>query len=357
MKVHAIIPIFIPHSGCRNDCVFCNQRKITARTVSPTQEQVRETVEQYLSTLESRSLPMVEIAFYGGSFTGLALEEQNSYLSAAAEYKRAGRVQKIRLSTRPDYINPAILDNLKEWGVDTVELGVQSFDEQVLRLANRGHNAAQVYESARLLHEYGFELGIQLMVGLPGDTLEKDIFSAKELVSLKPSIARIYPTVVLPDTELHRMALSGEYAPLSLEEAVHRTKEMVKIIEGAGINIIRIGLKSSELIHSGEGTTLMGETYHPAFRQLVEGELARESLVKQMEVHWPRRENLPERILFASSSESFSNLIGHQKKNKKYFAETVPCVKIEYVIDSTLKKNQYTIKEDIENESSRNRHR
>ena len=357
MKVHAIIPIFIPHSGCRNDCVFCNQRKITARTQPPPPELVRETVEQYLSTLESRSLPMVEIAFYGGSFTGLALEEQSSYLSIAEEYKRAGRVQKIHLSTRPDYINPAILDNLKEWGVDTVELGVQSFDEKVLSLANRAHDAAQVYESAKLLHEYGFELGIQLMVGLPGDTLEKDIFSAKELVSLRPSIARIYPTIVLPDTELQRMALSGEYAPLSLEEAVYRTKEMVKIIEEAGINIIRIGLKSSELIHSGEGTTLMGETYHPAFRQLVEGELARESLVKQLEDRWPRLENLPERMIFASSSESFSNLIGHQKKNKKYFAETVPCVKIEYVIDSNLEKNQYTIKEDIENESSRNRHR
>lgn len=357
MKAHAIIPIFIPHSGCRNDCVFCNQRKITARTLPPTPEQVRETAEQYLSTLESRSLPMVEIAFYGGSFTGLTLEEQRSYLSIAAGYKQAGRVQKIHLSTRPDYINPDILDNLKEWGVDTVELGVQSFDEKVLSLANRGHDAARVYESARLLHEYGFELGIQLMAGLPGDTLEKDIFSANELVSLKPSIARIYPTVVLPDTELHRMTLSGEYTPLSLEDAVHRAKEMVKIIEGAGINIIRIGLKSSELIHSGEGTTLMGETYHPAFRQLVEGELARESLEKQLEDRWPGRENLPDRILFASSPESFSNLIGHQKKNKKYFAETIPCVKIEYVIDSTLEKNQYTIKEDIENESSRNRHR
>lgn len=357
MKAHAIIPIFIPHSGCRNDCVFCNQRKITARTLPPPPEQVRETVEQYLSTLESRSLPMVEIAFYGGSFTGLTQEEQNIFLSIAAEYKRAGRVQKIHLSTRPDYISPAILDNLKEWGVDTVELGVQSFDERVLRLANRGHDTAQVYESARLLHEYGFELGIQLMAGLPGDTLEKDIFSAKELVSLKPAIARIYPTIVLPDTELHRRALSGEYTPLSLDDAVYRTKEMVKIIEDAGINIIRIGLKSSELIHSGEGTTLMGETYHPAFRQLVEGELARESIENQLEERWPMGENLPGRLFFASSSESFSNLIGHHKKNKKYFAEKVPCVKIEYVIDSTLGKKQYTIKEDIENESSRNRHR
>lgn len=357
MKAHAIIPIFIPHSGCRNDCVFCNQRKITARSLAPTENQVRETVEDYLSTLETRSLPMIEIAFYGGSFTGLPLEEQEAYLSIAEEYKRAGRIQKIHLSTRPDYINPVVLDNLKRFSVDTVELGVQSFDEMVLRLSNRGHNVSQVYESAKLLHEYGFELGIQLMVGLPGDNLEKDLFSARELVSLQPSIARIYPTIVLPDTELYRMTLAGEYPPLSLDEAVHRTKEMVKIIEDAGINIIRIGLKSSDLIHSGEGTTLMGETYHPAFRQLVEGELARESLEKQLEDRWPRRENLPARILFASSSESFSNLIGHQKMNKKYFAEKVPCVKIEYVIDSTLGKNQYTIKEDIENESSHNRHR
>lgn len=357
MKSHAIIPIFIPHSGCRNDCVFCNQRKITARSQAPTQNQIRETIEVYLSTLEPQSLLTVEIAFYGGSFTGLTLEEQTEYLTLAQEYKAAGRVRKIHLSTRPDYINPAILDNLKRFSVDTVELGVQSFDERVLRLSNRGHDAAQVYKSATQLQEYGFELGIQLMVGLPGDTLEKDIFSAKELVSLRPSIARIYPTIVLPETKLHQMTLSGEYTPLSLDDAVYRTKEMVKIIEGAGINIIRIGLKSSELIHSGEGSTLTGETYHPAFRQLVEGELARESLERQLEDRWPLLENLPDRILFASSSESFSNMIGHQKKNKKYFAEKVPCVKIEYVIDSKLRKNQYTIKEDIENESSRNRHR
>ena len=300
---------------------------------------------------------MIEMAFYGGSFTGLSLEEQATYLTIAKEYKSSGRIQKIHLSTRPDYIDPSILDHLKKFGVDTVELGVQSFDEEVLRLSGRGHNVASVHQSAALLHQYGFELGIQLMIGLPGDSMERDLYSARELVSLRPSIARLYPTVVLPDTELYRMAEAGAYQPLALEDAVKRTGEMVKIIESAGVTIIRIGLKSSDLIHSREGTTLTGGTYHPAFRQLVEGELAREHLENEIHKRWPCLEDFPRQIIVASSPQSFSNLIGHQKKNKKYFADKFPCVKIEYVIDSTLKKNQYTIKEDIEHESSCNRHR
>ena len=179
MKQHAIIPIFIPHKGCPNDCIFCNQKKITARQAAVTGEDVKNTIETWLSTLEPRGVKTIEVAFFGGSFTGIPMAEQSAYLSIAKAYKDAGRIHKIHMSTRPDYINKEILDNLRAYDVDVIELGVQSLDDHVLNKAGRGHNAAVVYESSRLIKEYGFELGIQLMIGLPGDTLETCIRQRK----------------------------------------------------------------------------------------------------------------------------------------------------------------------------------
>ena len=276
MKKHAIIPIFIPHKGCPNDCVFCNQKKITARQAPVTGENVINTIETWLSTLEPAKTETIEIAFFGGSFTGIPIEEQSAYLAIAKKYKDAGRIHKIHMSTRPDYINEEILDNLKSYDADVIELGVQSFDDEVLRLSGRGHDSAVVYKSSKLIQDYGFELGIQLMIGLPGDSLKSCIFSAEETVKIGPAIARLYPTVVIQDTALYDQYRNGQYTPLTQEEAVLRTKEMYKILTEAGINIIRVGLKSTDLI--SEGGHISSKTYHPAFRQLVEGELAKEAL-------------------------------------------------------------------------------
>ena len=174
-----------------------------------TPEDARRTIEEHLSTLEKMNLETVEIAFFGGSFTGIPMEDQCSFLSVAKEYKDAGKVSGIHLSTRPDYINEEILDNLRAYSVDVIELGVQSFDPEVLRLSGRGHDASVVYESSALIKEYGFTLGIQLMIGLPGDTMEKCIFSADQTVKIGPQIARLYPTVVIRDTALYDMYLNG----------------------------------------------------------------------------------------------------------------------------------------------------
>jgi len=346
MKKHAIIPIFIPHQGCPNDCVFCNQRNITARTRIPQAQEVRDTIEKYLPTLTGRGLETIEVAFFGGSFTGIPMKLQSMYLEVAKEYKDKGLIDKIHLSTRPDAINREILDHLRFWGVDIIELGVQSFDEEVLKLSNRGHDATCVYASSALIQEYGFELGLQLMIGLPGDNLEKDLFSANELVKIGPSIARLYPTVVIQDTGLYEMYAQGRYQPLSQEDAVRITKEMVKIIKSAGINIIRIGLKSSDLINdSGLGATAAG-TFHPAFRQLVEGELAKEILEEKLINFLAENKGKPTFVQFAAKKESFSNMVGNGKINKKYFAECFPCVKIEYIVDHSLELNEYILKED-----------
>ena len=194
MKKHAIIPIFIPHLGCPCQCVFCNQQKITARTKAVSTDEVRETVERYLSTLAGLDPSEIEIAFYGGSFTAIPIDAQTAYLEVANEYIDQGRVSSLHISTRPDCIDEEILSNLKRYNVNTIELGVQSFSDEVLRLSKRGHDSKTAREAARLVKERGFKLGIQLMIGLPGDSLESCIYSARETAALSPELARLYPT-------------------------------------------------------------------------------------------------------------------------------------------------------------------
>ena len=376
MKKHAIIPVFIPHLGCPYDCVFCNQKEITAREEAPDPEEIRKTIDQWLSTLEGKE---VEIAFYGGSFTGIPMELQSAYLDVAVEYKEKGLVQKLHLSTRPDFINREILDNLKAHQVDVIELGAQSFDNEVLRLSGRGHSADQTRQAAALIREYGFQLGIQLMIGLPGDSFESCIMSAEEAVKLKPDLARLYPTIVLDNTPLFRMYESGRYRPLSREEAVRTTAEMYKILDDAGIYIMRVGLKSTDII--GDGGVVNGGTYHPAFRQLVEGRIAREKILPMLEAvvnsgagrdcsdEWnsenhgegPQRDSTkkgpdlmkrPEprraprrKVDVYANPESFSNMIGNSGENRKYFEEKFPQLNLKYGTDETLEKGEFRVVE------------
>lgn len=354
VKKHAIIPIFIPHLGCPNDCVFCNQRKITARTEAPSLESVRNTIDEWLSTLEGNT-PEIEVSFYGGSFTGLPIEEQSAYLSVADEYLRAGRINGIHLSTRPDYIDKEILDNLQKYHVGTIEIGVQSFDDSVLLASNRGHTSAVVYRACSLIKEYGFKLGIQLMIGLPGDSLESCIFSAKETARIKPELARLYPTIVLDDTRLLEMYNEGKYKALTREEAVHRTAEMYKILDDAGIYIMRVGLKSTDIID--DGGAINGGTYHPAFRQLVEGEIMRERIEAELD-----RLKLSTAVEAYSQTESaiesatdsmkvdiyshpswFSNMIGNSGCNRDYFKEKYPQLNIKYRTCASLKAGECKI--------------
>lgn len=337
MKTHAIIPIFIPHLGCPNDCVFCNQKKITAKARPLSKEDMADIIERYLPTISGRGIKTVEIAFYGGSFTGIPMDQQQEYLSIAKSYKDKGIIQKIHLSTRPDYIDDDILNNLKNFGVDIIELGVQSFDEEVLRLSNRGHNRDVVFTSSKLIQDYGFELGLQLMIGLPGDTYEKSIASAKEAVIIGPSIARLYPTIIISDTALYDQYQRGEYQPLSIEETIRITKDMYLILTNAGINVIRVGLKSTDLIR--ENGEIAGG-YHPAFRQLVESEIAKEQLESQL---IPLLSQSSE-IAFYSSGASFSNMIGNRKSNRIYFEKKYPHVRFTFHVDTNLPNNIYLIK-------------
>ena len=325
MKKHAIIPIFISHRGCPHRCVFCNQKAITARSGDVTVEDARKTIEEWLTTLEGRDME-VELSFFGGSFTGIAMEDQTAFLKLAKEYKDSGRIDKIHCSTRPDYINREILDNLKAYGMDVIELGVQSFDQKVLDASERGHSVKDVEDACCLIHEYGFTLGIQLMIGLPGDSYESCMESARRAIEMKPSIARLYPTVVINDTPLASMLEEGSYIPPSEDEIVRRTKDMYKALTGAGINVIRIGLKSNELIK--------GDTYHPAIGQVVKSAAARDEIEERIE------ELLSEggfKVLEISApSGLFNYAVGHKAENKKYFSGKYPDIRFIFKEDDSI---------------------
>ena len=371
MKKHAIIPIFIPHLGCPCQCVFCNQQKITARTKAVSTDEVRETVERYLSTLGDLDPSEIEIAFYGGSFTAIPIDAQTAYLEVANEYIDQGRVSSLHISTRPDCIDEEILENLKRYNVSTIELGVQSFSDEVLRLSKRGHDSDIARKAARLVKERGFKLGIQLMIGLPGDSLESCIYSARETAALSPELARLYPTLVIDGTELYDMYEDGSYEALSKEEALLRTKEMYKILHKAGINIMRVGLKSTDIIGGSDLSAINGGTYHPAFRQLVEGEIAYEMLKEQLDALMEKldgtgfaktsnpdatghtktpnpdatsRTNTPKpklKVDLFSNPQSFSNMIGNCGINKERLGAEYPHFDIKYRTDNKLARDIY----------------
>ncbi len=264
------IPIFVPHRGCPFDCVFCNQNRITGSVKEVTPRDVTDTINRYLDTIP-QSDSDIEVAFFGGSFTGIPMPEQTALMERVMPYIKSGRVKGIRLSTRPDYISREILDNLKIHGVTSIELGVQSMEDSVLKAANRGHTALQVREAVALIRQYDFDLGLQMMTGLPGDTPEYSKRTAQSIIALKPDCVRIYPTLTICGTYLEKLYNEGKYRPQTLDEAVALAKELLLMFENAGINVIRIGLQPTDEIN--EGASVVAGPFHAAFRELVESSI------------------------------------------------------------------------------------
>lgn len=319
-KNRFIIPIFVPHKGCPNDCVFCNQKKITGQSEAYDYKKVDDEIKKAISTINFDNKPDVEIAFYGGSFTAIDSESQISFLKIANSYLEKYDINGIRISTRPDYINDEILLRLKKYGVKTIELGVQSLSEKVLRLSNRGHSSKCVYESSKLIKNYGFKLGIQLMIGLPGDTKKTAIKTAKKVVDIKPDIARIYPTLIIKDTELLDMYEKGVYKPLELKEAVFLSKEIYKKLFLANINVIRIGLQPTENILYGED--VVEGPFHSAFRELVISAFIFDLIKEEI------NEEKYEEVEFELNNKDISYLVGNKKINKKLIKEELGIKKI-----------------------------
>ncbi len=319
-----IIPIFIPHLGCPHRCVFCQQNRITGWEKPPTPETVFEIIGQGLTRAACSGTGPIEVAFYGGNFTALPAGLMRKYLEAVEPYLRQGRVASVRVSTRPDAINPEVLSVLAEHGVRTVELGVQSLDPEVLAGAERGYTPEQVWEAARLIKGRGLTLGVQLMVGLPHDTCEKDIATARAVIDMRPAMVRIYPTLVFEGTRLHQMWKEGLYRPLSLTEAVDITADMFIVLEAEDIAVIRMGLQPTDECHAG-GAVAAGP-FHPSFGELVESEVFYRQVMTAFNF-WREILDAGDWVVFVNKKD-LSKIIGQNGGNRERLRKSLGAEKL-----------------------------
>lgn len=318
MKKEYIIPIFVPHLGCPNDCTFCNQKKISGQKKNISSKDVKNIIGFYLNNFKS-SNRKVEIAFFGGSFTGIEKNIQEELLSAANEFIKSGKVDSIRISTRPDYINQENLDLLKKYNVKTIELGVQSANDYILKKCKRGHSFNDVKQASKLIRKNNFILGHQMMVGLPESTQKDEIETAKKLIKLRPKIIRIYPVLVVKDTQLANDFENGEYHPNTLEQAVETSAILLKMFNKRKIDVIRIGLQSTDEICNPEteGSQVVAGPYHPAFRQLVESRICYDELSKKIR----KLNNKVRKVTVLVNENEINNYVGHKKENIKRIKE------------------------------------
>ncbi|WP_312698822.1 radical SAM protein [Sedimentibacter sp.] len=323
-KKMKIIPVFVPHVGCPNDCVFCNQKRITGKGSTIVDGgYVGNIIEEYKKTIDDDVY--TELAFFGGSFTAIDLHLQEELLRAGKEYKDKGILHSIRCSTRPDAIDEDILNLQKKYGMDIIELGIQSLDDEVLRLSNRGHTRVQSENASRLIKEHGFVLGHQVMPGLPGSSREKDLKTCIDSIKMQPDIVRIYPTLIIKDTDLVRMYENGEYRPLTLDEAVDISALVYSIYSVNNINVIRIGLQNTENIN--EENDVVAGPFHEAFRQLVEEKIYLHSIINTLkDVDLTGRH-----LVFSADKRLISYIAGQNKSNIKLLKEKFSVSKITFI--------------------------
>ncbi|WP_054697935.1 elongator complex protein 3 [Syntrophomonas palmitatica] len=311
---HYNIPIFITHLGCPYQCIYCDQRTITNQEQAYKPSEIPALVEKHLATISGDDKE-IEIAFFGGSFTTLDRELQERYLDMVQPFLQNGKVHGIRISTRPDYIDKAVLDFLKTKGVKTVELGVQSLSDEVLKASGRGYKSTDVSKACHLIKQSGLRLGLQLMIGLPGDDHDKALSTCQRAIRLRPDMVRIYPTLVLAGTTLAEFYYSGRYQALSLEQAVNWCKDMLVQFEKAGINVIRMGLYPGEDLQS-DGVVIAGP-FHPAFGELVEQELFKEQAQLLLNKYINTGQET-DRLSILVHPRDLSRMIGQKRRNLHY---------------------------------------
>lgn len=325
---HANISIFVPHLGCPNKCSFCNQCHITGKVSQPSDLEVDFAVNEAVKS-KNYSRQNTEIAFFGGSFTAIEKDYMLTLLSAAYKYVENGTVKGVRISTRPDCINEEILETLKSYGVTAIELGAQSMVDQVLKLNDRGHTANDVITASNLIKEYGFELGLQMMTGLYGDNDEGSIYTAKQLIALKPATVRIYPTIVLKNTRLENLYINGLYKPQTVDEAANLCSSLVDMFEEKGIKVIRLGL------HTIDADSYVAGPWHAAFGEVCESvkyyKLIQKCLTKKGTYN-----------LFVKDTQ-ISKVIGQSKSNIKKFKNLGFDIKI--FGDKSLKDYEIKVRE------------
>ncbi len=319
------ISIFVPHLGCPCECSFCNQKTITGKSSAPTAQDVDDAVK---TALKHKNFEY-EIAFFGGSFTAIDRDYMLMLLKTAYKYVSSGDVKGIRISTRPDCIDNEILDILKAYGVTSIELGAQSMDDGVLSANRRGHTSEDVVKACKLINEYGFELGVQMMTGLYTDTEEKACKTAEKLIALSPKTVRIYPTVVLIDTYLAELYKKELYTPLNAYDSAELCAKLVPMFENAGVKIIRLGLHSSEDIKKN----MLAGGFHDSFGELVKSRIMVEKILA-----YP-----PDDYEISVNPKSLSKLKGNNKSNVYLLMERGYNIKI--VTDSGIAIDEIKIKQ------------
>ena len=339
MSEQYVIPIFVPHLGCPNDCTFCNQKSISGQTKQVTPKDVKQTIEKYLKGFKEKNLP-TEVAFFGGSFTGIDINTQEELLKAAYEFIKAKRIDSIRVSTRPDYIDKERLKLLKKYGVKTIELGVQSSNNYILKKCKRGHTFEDVKKASKLIRKYRFTLGHQMMIGLPESTRIDELNTAKDLAKLKPKLIRLYPVLVIKNTQLEKEYKKGEYEPLTVLQAVERCKELYYFFARKKIAVIRMGLQNTDIISDPkkEESEVVAGPYHEAFGQLVEDSIWYDAILEKI-----KRFNVKvKEIQINVNPENVNNVIGHKKENVNKLKELYD-VKVKVSQDKSIKPGKFEI--------------
>jgi len=325
-----IIPIFIPHLGCPHHCVFCRQETITGKKGRlPTPEQIRQQVNRFLQYGKHRPAT-TQISFFGGNFLGLNRASLLSLLEAATALVHTGIVDSIRFSTRPDTVSKKKMGLLGEFPVSTVELGVQSMDDRVLHLAGRGHLAADTVAAARLLKKQGYQLGLQMMVGLPGDSDDGAMETARRMAVLQPDFVRIYPTLVLAGSRLADRLRSGRYHPMPLEQGVNLVKRLYLFFKANRIPVIRMGLQASDGLDDTE--RLLAGPYHPAFGHLVHSAILLDALSAAIE----KIASPPDPLPIIAHPKMISRVQGVNKHNLLQLRQTFGLGKINLLQDDSL---------------------
>ena len=330
MNKEYVIPVFVPHLGCPNDCIFCNQKSISGQKKNVTKEEAKKIIDNFLENIKDKDAKK-EIAFFGGSFTGIDENVQEELLKVAYDYIEKGEVDSIRISTRPDYINKEILKRLKKYKVKTIELGVQSANDYILGRANRRHTFKDVEKASKLIRWYGFNLGHQMMVGLPESNRIDEINTAKALIKLKPKMVRIYPVLVIKGTKLEKEYNEGIYEPLSIVQAVETCKQLVRMFTDKKIEVIRVGLQNTDEICNPDNkeSEVVAGPFHPAFGQLVESSMWYDAIVEKI-----KKLNVKvKEVEVTVNPIDANNVIGHKKENVIKLKDT-------YEVDLIVKQDE-----------------
>lgn len=325
-----IVPVFLPHAGCPHQCVFCNQTSITGADRDPVSpKKVEHYICEFLKYKRNDGKP-VQVAFYGGNFLGLEKEYIKELLNISSKFVTNKDIDAIRFSTRPDTINKEMIEIIKNYPIETIEIGVQSMDDRVLAIAKRGHSASDTQKAVALLKKLNYDIGLQMMVGLPEEDEASSLSTARQIGELEPDFVRIYPTIVLRNSLLAALYKNGTYRPWSLERSIDHVKKLYLFFKNKHIPVIRMGLQAAKDLDSG--ASVLAGPYHPAFGHMV---LSKIFLDMASEILYANKSCL-EAVSIKIHPKSMSQMRGLRNQNVKILKKRFHIKSLEIIPDSSI---------------------